>query len=132
MRRDQQLRSVFGHKLTALLLLLCSLLLPIVPLIGATVRSRAEACACCRRHGAIKCSHGSHDDSGTPSWQATMACASGGAIRGVVPSPWFLVVGRQSAAGVLPAVTESITAFRSPWAKSAYSAYLYQRPPPLN
>src|SRR5260370_16598717 len=97
MSRRTTLAGVFGHKVTALLLLTSSLLLPIAPFLEASLGAFAESCQCCRQPGATKCSHKSHRGSAAgPSLNADMECGSGCAPRAVVPSLSFFFMGTDS------------------------------------
>ena len=132
MRRNITWRGAFGHKLTALLLLVLSLLLPVAPLLQASLASKAESCQCCRRTGATRYSQKPHRHSTAgPSWNAAIECASGCAQRAVVPSLSFLVVESDSTTAAQPAIADLIEASCLHRAHFWVSTSLHQRPPPL-
>jgi hypothetical protein len=124
MRRDTTARI-------ALLLLVSSLLLPVAPALEAAVQAlTGDAHACCRRAGAA-CCHRARRDPAAPAWTASRECgtqcaqAPGVTVSALAfgASPAVSVPHIESSPGVPANVNRR---------SSSYSAYLYQRPPPLS
>jgi hypothetical protein len=120
-----------GNKWTALTLLVCSLLLPVAPILEASARSKMEDCQCCRRAGK-KCDPKSHRRSSDgPSWTASPDCQKACAQPVSAPLP-ILIFGAESrsAANLPRSAPADLVATGPDHAASSYSVWLYQRPPP--
>lgn len=120
--------------MTALLLLISSLLFPIAPLLEASVEAAARDCQCCQRLGA-KCSRlkpHSHEMPG-PSRTASPQCGNRCGQPGTVaPARSLLAAQARRATEAAPEITESVVANAWHQVNSSYPRWLYQRPPPLS
>jgi len=132
MKISTSIARIAGQRLTALLLLVVSLLLPVAPLLAASVRSAAEVCQCCRRKGHDACRRLQAAPASGSSWNASPDCARGcGQPVGVASTTPFLSPETVQSTGVLPQI-DGLPATIPPYRFStAYAAWRYQRPPPL-
>jgi len=122
---------VAGQRLTALLLLVVSLLRPVAPLLAASV-SPAEVCQCCRRKGHDACRRSQAAPASGPSWNASPDCARGCRLPvGLACSALFLSPEPFRPAGELPQVDGMPSINPSYRFTTSYAAWRYQRPPPL-
>jgi hypothetical protein len=122
---------VAGQRLTALLLLVVSLLLPVAPLLQAR-GTAAEVCSCCRRKGNDACRRSHAMPASGPSWNASPDCARGCEQPvGLAFSAPFLAPQAVPAGSLLPhfaGLSAAIPVYRF---TTSYAAWRYQRPPPL-
>jgi hypothetical protein len=122
---------VAGQRLTALLLLVVSLLLPVAPLLQAR-GTTAERCQCCRLKGNDACRRSHTMPSSGPSWNASPDCARGCAQPlGLTFSAPLLARQAVQAVSLLPhfaGLSAAIPVYRF---TTSYAAWRYQRPPPL-
>ena len=122
---------MIGQQLTALLLVL-SLLLPFASLLLASAGTLAEVCQCCRRrdHGACRRSHAGPWSG--PSLNASPECENRcGQSGGVASSTLFFAPEFVQVAGTPPRNVGLRVSSPSNGVSRSYSAWLYQRPPPL-
>jgi hypothetical protein len=131
MRLSATMVRMAGQRLTALLLLVVSLLLPLAPLLQAR-GTAAEACSCCRRKGNDACRRSHAMPASRPSWNASPDCARGCEQPvGLASSAPFLSPEAVRAAGLLSRIVGVPAAIPSYRATPSYAAWRYQRPPPL-
>jgi hypothetical protein len=122
---------VAGQRLTALLLLVVSLLLPSAPLLQAKAAS-AELCQCCRRKGNDACRRSHTTPASGPSWNASPDCMRGCALPvGLAFSTPFLAPYALRADGLPRYRYGSLAPIRVQRFAPSYIAWRYQRPPPL-
>jgi hypothetical protein len=132
MRRATDISRRIGQRLIAVVLLVASLLLPIAPLLNASQGSLAEACRCCRRKDHRDC-HMSHTEAfGGQARVGSANCRSGCQQPGDFGAPASSLVPDNAGVAYPPdplgGLGFSTDSYR---AVLSYSAWRYQRPPPL-
>lgn len=122
-----------GQRLTALLLLVSLLLVPISPLLRAQSGSPSEVCQCCRRKDHKDCRMSHPPPTGGPSWDAAPDCGSG--CRQQPATVVSILLSLEPQAAGAPRLRPRIVAFdlarHSHQANISPFAWRYQRPPPL-
>ena len=132
MKPSTTMARVVGQRMTALLLLVVSLLLPVTPLLQAG-NTAAEVCQCCKRKGHDACRRSHAMPSSGPSWNASPDCARGcGQLVGLAFTAPFLSPGAVRVDGLLPQSAETFAASPVYRPTTSYAAWRYQRPPPLS
>ena len=120
-----------SQRMTALLLLVVSLVLPVAPLLQAG-STATKVCQCCRRKCRDACRRSHAMPASGPGWNASPYCARGcGQPACLAFSPQFLSPGGVQAGGLLPqrgGLSAAIPVYRF---FTSYAAWRYQRPPPL-
>src|ERR1700760_3673408 len=111
MRPSTTITRAAGQRMTALLLLVVSLLLPAAPLLQAR-GAATELCQCCRRKGHDACRRSHVMPASGPSWNASPDCARGcGQPLGVASSIPFLSPAPIQSVDVLPQIDRAPAAF---------------------
>jgi hypothetical protein len=129
MRRGTATARVIGQRVTALMLLVLSVLLPVTSLFAAPGSSTERSHACCRRKGASCCPKFSV--SSGRFWNAPPSCGTHCAQSAGKPSSMVAATAPSEAAAPFPAPAESTATLYLADAASACPAWQYQRPPPL-
>lgn len=131
MRRAWEIARRTGRGLTAVLLLVLCLPVPLANLLQASAAASPEVCQCCRRKGHHDCRK-TAGSSSEPSWSASPMCEYGCSHPGSLTSsgPLFAREGAGPAAQ-LPQIAVSLAALSSLRRAIYHSAWRFQRPPPL-
>lgn len=121
-----------GQRLTAALLLVSLLLVPIAPLLSAPSDCCARVCACCRRKDHRNYGMSQVMPADGPAWDATPQCGCGCQQLLTFLSSFPSVTPRASGAVRLhPAMLQLAAEFPPRRAQASLFAWRHQRPPPL-
>jgi hypothetical protein len=131
MKRATGNAHLLSQRLTTLVLLVSSLL-PIASLLQAYASSRSDVCQYCRRKDHLCRMSRTDPSTSGPSWNAAWNCGSGCQQPvNLASSTPFVAPKTARTADVFPRAARSEVALDSYSAITSYSAWRYQRPPPL-